>query len=64
MPDGSFRIYGLRYHSRIHLTKEMRPWQRDQDEHTGEIFYMSWSRREADIYAAAHGLTILEPAQS
>ena len=64
MPDGSFRIYGLRHHSRIHLTKEMRPWRRDEDEVTGETFYTSWSQHEADVYAAAHGLTILGPITS
>jgi hypothetical protein len=64
MPDGSFRIYGLRNRSRIHLTKEMRAWQRDEEERTGETFYMSRSSREADAYAASHGLTILEPTGS
>ena len=64
MPDGSFRIYGLRNRSRIHLTKEMRAWQRDEDEQTGETFYMSWSRREADAYAEAPGLSIREPSDS
>lgn len=64
MPDGSFRLYGLRHRSRLHLTKEMRAWQRDEDEQTNETFYLSWSRREADTYAAAHGLTILEPTGS
>ena len=64
MPDGSFRLYGLRNRSRLHLTKEMRAWVRDEDEQTGATFYTSWSRREADLYAAAHGLTILEPTDS
>ena len=64
MPDGSFRIYGLRNHSRLHLTKAMRPWRRDEDKETGETFYSSWDQREADVYAAAHGLTILGPTAS
>ena len=63
MPDGSFRIYGLRNHSRIHLTKEMRPWRRE-DGSDGRIYYTAWSREEADIYAANYGLTILEPTAS
>ena len=64
MPDGSYRIYGLRHHSRIHLTKEMRPWQRDFDPATGETYYASWSQEEAETYATAHGLTIFAPTAS
>ena len=64
MPDGSFRIYGLRQRSRLHLTREMRPWRRDEDPATGETYYESWSYREAQTYAVAHGLTILTPTAS
>lgn len=64
MPDGSFRIYGLRHRSRLHLTKVMRPWRRDEEPGTGVTFYMSWNHEEAERFAAVHGLTILGPGAS
>ena len=64
MPDGSFRIYGLRYPNRIHLTKEMRPWRQEYDPVVQEVYFMSWDQHEADVYAVAHGLTILGPTTS
>ena len=63
MPDGSFRLGGLGKGGRVHLKKEMRAWVREDDA-TGQASYFSWSRQEAERYARAHGLTILEPVQS
>jgi len=64
MPDGSFRIYGVRYPNRASLTKALRAWRRQVDEWTGQTFFHSWDRKEADQYAAEHGLTILGPTTS
>ena len=64
MPDGSYRIYGLRYPNRVGLTEELRAWRRDCDEQTGQTYFTSWDRTEAETYAAAHGLTILAPTAS
>lgn len=64
MPDGSFRIHGLGRGGQVHLKKEMRAWRSEDDEQTGESYYTSWSRQEAETYARAHGLTILEPRRS
>ena len=64
MPDGSYRLGGIGKGGRIHLRRDMRSWTRQDDEQTGAAYYVSWSRREAETYAAKHGLRILEPAQS
>lgn len=64
MPDGSYRLSGLGKGGQVHLRKEMRAWVRHDDAQTGEAHYFSWSRQEAETYAANHGLTILEPGRS
>ena len=64
MPDGSYRLGGIGKGGRVHLCRDLRAWRREDNERTGAAHYVSWSRQEAETYAAKHGLRILEPAQS